>query len=147
MIIRTIAAAAAIALALASPSWAQGAPRDVKARIICGTKGMHDEFVGHDFSPLDGKQRIPASPPTIVHPATSLGPRCAIATSPTTIRAPVDPPTVDNRKRLWVRGEKSRPRSPGAKCGSRDQPHREDNWPVPRGFPPRNCLSRSCHPD
>ena len=39
-----------------------------------------------------------ARPPTIDHPATSLGSRCAIATSTATIRAPVDiqPSTIAN---------------------------------------------------
>ena len=32
---------------------------------------------------------------TIDHRATSLGPRCAIATSTATIRAPVDHPTIE----------------------------------------------------
>jgi hypothetical protein len=44
---------------------------------------------------------------TIDHPATSLGPRCAIATvnrdHPLACR-PSDHPTIDHRERLWDRG-------------------------------------------
>ena len=49
------------------------------------------------------------SPPTIDHPATSFGPRCAIATPTATIRVPVDHPTIDHRARLWDRVRKIAP--------------------------------------
>jgi hypothetical protein len=53
-----------------------------------------------------------ASSPTLQpsnHPATSLGLRCAIATSTATIRVPVDHPTIDHRERLWDRARKIAP--------------------------------------
>src|SRR5215468_11161860 len=53
--------------------------------------------------------RPPQRLATIDYPAMSPGPRCAIATSTATIRAPVDHPTIDHRERLWDRGVKSRP--------------------------------------
>ena len=46
---------------------------------------------------------------TIDHRATSLGPRCAIATSTATIRVPVDRPTINHRERLWDRGGRDPP--------------------------------------